>query len=54
MKNLFFTAYYIGSLPITCIDLTCKDPLALNLGIEDNFQPSRVAFYKSNDHPHLI
>jgi hypothetical protein len=45
MKKLFFTASLMGFLFISCSDNTCKDPLALNLGIEDNCQYSRVAFY---------
>lgn len=45
MKKLFFTASLMGFLLMSCSDNTCKDPLALNLGIEDNCQYSRVAFY---------
>jgi outer membrane biogenesis lipoprotein LolB len=49
MKN---TSFLIAILAIfflsACSDSTCKDPLAINLGIESDCQFSKVAFYITN------
>lgn len=44
MKNLFFTAFLMDYLLMSCSDDTRNDPLALNLGIDDNCQDIRATF----------
>lgn len=48
MRIIFFLPLFILLSFLSCTDNTCKDPLALNLGIEDNCQYSKLAFYITN------
>ncbi len=45
MRILFFLPYFILLSLISCSDDTCKDPLSINLGIEDDCKYSKLAFY---------
>jgi len=47
MKQIFFLTTLVSFLfgILSCNDSTCKDPLSINLGIDDDCQYSKVAFY---------
>lgn len=47
MKKIIFSLIALSSVLFmhSCSSNTCKDVLALNLGIDDNCQYSKVAFY---------
>ena len=45
MKYMSFLAILVIILFSACSDSSCKDPLAINLGIDSDCQYSKVAFY---------
>lgn len=45
MKIIFYSLSITVLTLLSCSDNTCKDPLSINLGIEDDCQYSKLAFY---------